>query len=144
MRTFRFLLVIFALSGCAIGDRPAPAVLANATNKAECTSAGGRPAPNSMLAFVCKWRATDAGKACTDNRQCQGICEVPEIARLKSEVDPNSASPAVHIIEPRILRMTVPGTPMTGICSSERAQGKATNCEFFINNGVVAKSECYD
>ncbi len=98
-----------------------------------------------MLTFNCKWPAKDAGKSCTDNRQCRGICEVPDSAYVSAVRSP-ARDPQLDNIKVKSTRKKVPtpGTPMRGVCSAERADDKATNCKNYISEGVVAQSECYE
>lgn len=144
MRILCVLAVTIAFSGCGTSTKPARPTLNTDDNEAECVSSGGRPATNSMITFVCKWPSTDAGKSCTDNSQCQGICEVPESAYRKREPRPDPLFPEIVVIGSNLREVPAAGTPMTGVCSAWRADGKATNCKTYVAKGRVAEHVCYD
>lgn len=60
------------------------------TTEAECLARGGSwmtlGLPMQGKPKVCDLRATDAGKACTDSRQCQGACIAPGAAAAGAAV----------------------------------------------------------
>lgn len=70
------------LTGCTPTQAPAPDAGGqffprelSATDRAACTSAGGRVERRGRLqAEACVRPFADAGKACTDTSQCQGKC----------------------------------------------------------------------
>jgi hypothetical protein len=161
MHTHRSRHVVGLLAGallvcsCGVDMRRAEPQLFNAENEAACFSEGGRAVRYSFITFVCMWKARDAGKSCTDNRDCQGVCEVPESAYIRFDPPPakvpesSADAPDEENLDDIVVhsdRRMVPaaGTPMTGVCSALRARGKATNCITYVADGVVAPHICWD
>lgn len=143
MRMLCTLAVTAALASCATNMKPAHRLLHTEENVAKCASWGGRPTGNSMLTIVCMWPSTDAGNACRDNSQCQGICEVPESAYRMPGLSADVHFPGVVIASTRKMAPAT-GTPMTEVCAAWRAHGKVTNCKSYVADGVVAETVCFD
>jgi hypothetical protein len=95
----------------------------------------------TMLLHVCARPAIDAGRACSDSRECQGICELPESAYSRpaatADIAPVPPSTRVRLI-PK------PGTSIVGECSALWSEIKAPNCTAYVANGKVALAGCAD
>lgn len=120
------------LAGCATAT---PADMA-------CAAKGGRIVAYAMFTRTCQWPATDAGKACSDNRECEGICKLPDDAY---DVEPVGVDDMGVVVEPvRLLRIPKAGTPVTGICSAVRRDINEPNCIPYVREGKVALAGCVD
>ena len=94
----------------------------------------------TMLLHVCALPATDAGKSCSDSRECQGTCELPDSAYGRPTATPDAPVPAstrVHLIP-------APGTSIVGECSALWSEIKAPNCTAYVADGKVALAGCAD
>lgn len=92
MRVLMALLVLMWCKACTplpvrMWWKPAPPLLAN--TQAECLARSGSWGTHGTTESAepfCALPTTDAGKACTDNRQCQGHCLDPTRAPRGSRV----------------------------------------------------------
>ncbi len=89
-----FIAVFAACNGLpplVVTPQPTAVPLVLPDNEQDCLAQGGVWGPQGMLQRdMCDLPAADAGKACTDSSQCQGLCMA-------------SDSPAVGACSPRVL-----------------------------------------
>ena len=107
-----------------------------------CREKGGEMVSYSMFIQVCAWPTTDAGKACSDSRDCQGICEIPDSAY--GNASPTSDAGADDPTSTRILLIPKPDSPITGACSSLQSDINKPNCSAYVAGGKVAIAGCID
>jgi len=85
VRLATFLLALL-LSSCATTNPKALRTVP--TNEADCKSAGGDWTSLGISypgkPKLCDLKARDAGRQCTDSRECEGICLASETARAGS------------------------------------------------------------
>lgn len=106
----------------------------------ECEQVGGKLIARSMMTQACEFDATDAGKACSDSDECEGICIPPESAYEYIQREPPfpAGTPPVKMLASKV------GAPMTGVCTAKRWEPKFINCEPHVAKGKLAMAGCYD
>ncbi len=114
------LVAIPALAGCATIP-PDQAALA------ECVARGGHLVAFTQASAVCARPATDAGKSCTDSKQCQGLC-LPPAGTTASSTSGRSGKDA----------------EVVGTCAAVRLDFKLPNCQDVVRLGRVVSAPCYD
>ncbi len=130
---FASILGLTTLSGCATTP----------TSESECRAKGGEWLAYSMFVRVCAWPAADAGKACSDSRECEGICEIPPEAYRTISSRPEESLPDAPVSE-RVWLIPKPDSAIVGRCSALRTQIKAPNCTAYVADGKVAVAGCID
>ena len=74
---------------------------------------------------MCSWPTKDAGKSCTDSKQCEGICNPPPSA---------TKGRGIAVLEGDVV----------GVCSATQLPTKRPNCEAYIENGRMKLAACFD
>lgn len=108
-----------------------------------CLAKGGHRVAYTHFLHICQWPAPDAGKRCSDSRECAGTCALPEASY---ETLPASAdADADETFQPiRLVMVPKAGTPVVGVCSATQREIKAPNCEEYVSDGQVAVAGCLD
>ncbi|MDO5654322.1 MAG: hypothetical protein Q4G39_09505 [Brachymonas sp.] len=113
-------ILLFALAACSTTKAPqasdsAPPIAT--TEETRCLAEGGTWSRVGLLGnFVCVKPLADAGKACHDKSDCQGVCK---------------AAPGA-----------VPGTQTQGVCSATTHDH--FGCYSTVEQGVVQSMLCID
>jgi hypothetical protein len=98
-----------------------------------CIAEGGTPVRDGHFIASCTWPASDAGKACSDNDECEGRCDPP--------MEPSDPTPGAI----QVLKFRLPQSgPIVGACSSYRTRGKPLNCTFYMVKGRIEGGHCID
>jgi hypothetical protein len=122
-----------AFAGCASGPRRENLFERLAREDQACAAEGGNPARAAHFIASCEWPATDAGKACSDNKECEGRCDPP--------MEPPDPTPGAI----QVLKFRLPESgPIVGTCSSYRTRGKPLNCTFYLVKGRIEGGHCID
>lgn len=122
-----------AITGCAATPRGEDMFERLAREDHACIAEGGNPARTAHFISSCEWPAADAGKACSDNKECEGRCDPP--------MEPPDPTPgAVQMIKFRLPK----SGPIVGTCSSFRTRGKPLNCTFYLVKGRIEGGHCID
>jgi len=87
----------------------------------DCELKGGKIGSYSFFVPGCGWPTKDAGKVCTDTKQCEGYCKPP----TKDGV-------------------VVFSENGTGSCSDIQTDDELPNCAVYIKDGKLAASPCSD
>ena len=98
-----------------------------------CIAEGGTPVRDGHFIASCTWPASDAGKACSDNKECEGRCDPP--------TEPPDPTPGA--IQALKFRLPASG-PIVGTCSSYRTRGKPLNCAFYLVKGRIHNGNCIE
>jgi hypothetical protein len=124
-------LLLLALAGCSTAP----------LTETACLQKGGKMVGYTMFIRTCEWPATDAGKTCKDNRECLGLCELPD----EFYTTPQATTDFGVSVQPA-RRMLIPkeGYPVTGLCSATQRDIKAPNCTAYVSDGKVALAGCAD
>jgi hypothetical protein len=114
-------LLFLVLTGCSTTP----------VSETSCREKGGEMVSYSMFIQVCAWPTTDAGKNCSNSRDCQGICEIPDNAYGNASEISDAAS-ANDPTSTRIRLIPKPDSPITGVCSSLQYGTKKPNCSAYV------------
>ncbi len=125
-------LFLVSITGCSTAP----------LTESACSAKGGKMVAYTMLKQTCQWPATDAGKSCSDNSECQGICELSDSAYTAPARAPDSLGVAVQ--STRLRHIPDVGTPVAGVCSAERTEINVPNCAAYVADGKVALAGCAD
>ena len=107
----------------------------------DCLAKGGHRVAYTHFLHVCQWPASDAGMRCSDSRECQGTCELPE--SFYRTVPTNGDADASF----QPIRLRVPpkaGPAVVGVCSTIQSEIKTPNCREYVRDGRVAFPHCLD
>jgi hypothetical protein len=110
--------------------------------ESSCSAKGGEMVAYTMLKQTCQWPTSDAGKPCSDNRDCQGLCELPDSAYTVPAPSPDALGVSVQGTPLR--RIPDIGTPVAGVCSAQQIEIRTPNCGAYVANGKVALADCAD
>ena len=128
------LLPLLLLAGCA----STPAEVA-------CRAKGGRMVAFSMFIPTCEWPTTDTGKACTDNRDCQGLCKPPESAYRQIPILAEQGEFEGVAVESRLKTLAVKkGEAITGVCAAVQHDIRTPNCTDYVSDSKVVLAPCVD
>lgn len=128
MKQVLTLILIITLSACSSNNVQRGNSLSAIPEheRIACSAKGGHFEGLTQFIPVCVWPATDSGKQCADNKDCQGICELPKSA-----------------YNGFVLNLK-PGDSVSGVCSAKQTRGKVVNCSMYVKNGKVTSSMCID
>lgn len=136
-------LRVLLVAGALVVDIPACAQAPTQTDAemARCLDEGGTWQSSTMLAASCVRPTTDAGRACTDDAQCQGLC-VPGADAYAETGCSNERGVIVCSKRRRLLARA--GDTLQGVCAATRRDVQPTHCAAHIVDGRLAIEGCAD
>jgi hypothetical protein len=141
LKSIFYILFSLILIGCNSSQSTLLSARIEEQDK-DCKKANGQLRQVTTFVYVCTWPSTDKGKACTDSKDCEGICEAPDSAyEVIGEEGKDSSGSTLQPI--KVLRAHV-GDSLVGVCSSIRTEGKSINCSEFVSNGKLTLSQCFN
>lgn len=108
---------------------------------ARCLDEGGTWQSSTMLTASCVRPTTDAGRACTDDAQCQGLC-VPGADAYGETGCSNEDGTIVCSKRRRLLARE--GDTLQGVCDSPRHDVNPANCRAHVVAGRLTVEGCAD
>jgi hypothetical protein len=130
-------LLAFAVADLAYAFPPP----GEAAAVARCRAAGGDWRAATMLTGTCVMPTSDAGRTCTDDAQCQGLCIPGEDAYLRRSCSADFGTTLCS--ERRILRAKA-GDVLQGVCAATRQDTLPLNCAAHIVDGRLVIEGCAD
>ncbi len=143
MRTLA-LRVLFVAGALVVGiptSAQAPSETETDAAIARCLDEGGTWQSSTMLTASCVRPTTDAGRACTDKAQCQGLC-VPGADAYDETGCSNERGVSVCSNRRRLLARA--GDTLQGVCAATRRDVQPTNCGAHIVDGRLVIEGCAD
>ena len=132
------LLLILLLTACTATLGPRPLWDITDSYKKSCEMKNGDIQAITYFSRACFWSSEDAGKSCTDNDQCNGICETGKsLTKVDKVCDDKDCSDVVSW-------GTELGQRLVGVCSKKQAGFKFQNCQPYVDNGIIVFAPCND
>ena len=108
---------------------------------ARCLDEGGSWQTSSLSGSSCVRPTTDAGRACTDDAQCQGLCVPGDDAYGEPGC---SNDGGVIVCSKRRPLLARAGDPLKGVCAATHRDAQPTRCEKHVVDGKLVIDPCAD